>query len=268
MVHFDYTDKVALVTGGTSGIGKATALAFAQAGAQVVIAARNQEKGQNVADELTEAAPAGVVQFIAADMASAGAIRHLFDEVIARHGHLDIVINNAADEGGIGKPLHQFDEAEFDRTVAVNYKAVWLCMKCAVEQMVKQPAGGAIVNVSSVNGLGGVAGGSLYAATKAAVLALTKSAALEYGRSTIKVNALVPGFFDTPLLQKAIVTQTDGSPDGIASLRHQISEAIPLGQIASPEQAANAILWLCSPQTPYLIGHSMIMDGGLSALYR
>ncbi|WP_128546831.1 SDR family NAD(P)-dependent oxidoreductase [Larkinella soli] len=269
MVQFDFTAKVALITGGTSGIGEATARAFAQAGATVMITARNADRGRQVAAALNGAGMAGKVDFVAADLAIARDVDALFGTLTDRHGRLDVLVNNAAGEAGVGKPLHEFGEEELEEALAVNCKAVWRLMKRAITQMLGQkPAGGSIVNVSTINALGGVAGGSLYAAGKAAALALTKSAAQEYGRFGIKINALVPGAFDTPLLQKAFQGQTDGSAEALEAIRSQYLQMIPAGRIGAPDEAAEGILWLCSEGTPYLSGHSLIMDGGMSSRFR
>lgn len=267
MVSFDFNGKIALVTGGTSGIGKATAAAFVRAGARVVVTGRDEAKGRQTAQELN--ADREAFEFVRTDVANPASIRRLFDHLRQRYGRLDCAIHNAAGETGVGKFLHQFDETEFEQTAAVNYRGIWWCMKLAIEQMLaQQPPGGAIVNVSSINGLGGVAGGSLYAASKAAVLALTKSAALEVGRQGIKVNAFVPGPFHTPLLEKAFALQSDGSPAAVTAVRQRYEAGIPQGRLGAAEEAAEAILWLCSERTPYLSGHSLVMDGGLSAGFR
>lgn len=267
MALFDFQGKTALVTGGTSGLGKATATALVRAGARVIVTGRDEAKGRQVVAEWN--LDREVAEFIRADLAQPADLRRLFTQIRERYGRIDCVVNNAAGDAGVGKPLHGFDEAELERTLAVNFRGVWWCMKLAIEQMLAQePAGGALVNVASVNALGGVAGGSLYAASKAAVIALTKSAALEVGRHGIKVNVFVPGPFETPLLERALVLQSDGSPEAVAALRQRYEAGIPQGRIGFPEEAAEAILWLCSTQTPYLSGHSLVMDGGLSAAFR
>jgi NAD(P)-dependent dehydrogenase (short-subunit alcohol dehydrogenase family) len=149
----------------------------------------------------------------------------------------------------------------------VNAKAVWLLMKYEIRQMLAQtPSGGAIVNTSSVNGLGGVPGGSVYAASKAAVIALTKSAALEYGRQGVRVNALVAGGFDTPMLRG--VFEQAGGAEGAAAVRQGFEQQIPLARIGDPAEAARTVVWLCSDAASYVTGHSMIADGGLTSPYR
>jgi NAD(P)-dependent dehydrogenase (short-subunit alcohol dehydrogenase family) len=257
------SDKVALITGGTSGIGRATALAFSREGAKVVLAGRGVGRGEEVAREVTAAG--GQAVFIRADMSRPEDIEGLVSRAVEAYGRLDCAFNNAATEGEL-KATGDFTEGEFDEIVAVNLKAVWLCMKHEIRQMLgQQPAGGSIVNTSSVNGLGGVAQGALYAATKAGVLALTKSAAQEYGPQGIRVNALVAGGFRTPMLERVFERSSGGDPEAAEA---QISGMVPLKRIGRPEEAAEAVVWLCSEAASYVTGHSMIVDGGLTAWAR
>jgi NAD(P)-dependent dehydrogenase (short-subunit alcohol dehydrogenase family) len=264
MISFDFSNKIALVTGGSSGLGLATAKAFAEHGATVVIASRDPVKAQQALETIN-----GHVEFIETNLEQMSQVHLLFNEIEARFGRLDIAINNAAGESGIGKPFSAFSEAEFDSTINVNLKSVWVCMKREMELMQKNPeAGGRIVNVSSVNGLGGVEYGSLYAATKAGVIALAKSAALELVHTNIAVDVIVPGAFDTPLLRKAMETQTGGDLEKLPLVRQQYEQLIPKGRIGYPEEFAETILWLCSGKNPYLCGHTFIIDGGMSSRMR
>jgi NAD(P)-dependent dehydrogenase (short-subunit alcohol dehydrogenase family) len=258
-----FTGKVALVTGASSGIGRATALAFAREGAAVVISSRGAERGRAVLDELK--ALDRHAAFVAADMSQARDVERLFAFVGERFGQLDVAVNNAATiEVGAFKLLAAFDEAEFDQHMAANLKSVWLCMKHEIAQMLTQD-GGAIVNTSSVTGLGGAPQSAFYAAAKAAVVGLTKSAALEYARQNIRINAIVPGAFATPMLETVF---TKISPDDPAAAEEMYRKRIPLGRIGRPEEVADAILWLCSDQASYVTGHSLIVDGGLTAAFR
>lgn len=258
--------KVALITGGSSGIGRAAALAFARDGAKVVISARGVERGEEVAHEVITAG--GEALFVRADMASPADIESLIARTIDAYGRIDCALNNAATEG-TPKLTVEFTEEDFDQFVAVNLKSVWLCMKYQIQQMLaQQPAGGAIVNTSSVNGLGGVAQGALYAMTKAGVLALTKSAAQEHGQQGIRVNALVAGGFRTPMLQRVFDHASGGDQEIAAAVENQFSELVPLKRIGRPEEAAEAAVWLCSDAASYVTGHSMIVDGGLTAWAR
>jgi NAD(P)-dependent dehydrogenase (short-subunit alcohol dehydrogenase family) len=258
--------KVALITGGNSGIGRATALTFAKEGARVVIAARRVEPGEEVAHEIVAAG--GQAVFVRADMSKPEEIAALVSKTVETYGRLDCAFNNAATEGTLRMTV-DFTEDEFDDYINVNLKGVWLCMKHQIRQMLDQvPAGGAIVNTSSVNGLGGVSQGSLYAATKAGVLALTKSAALEYAPMGIRVNALVAGGFQTPMLRRVFKSTAGGDPATATEMEEQLAQLVPLKRIGEPQEAAEAVVWLCSDASSYITGHSMIVDGGLTAWAR
>ena len=259
--------KVAVVTGASSGIGRAVAVAFAEARVSVVLAARGAERGEAVAREIRD--QGGEATFIAADVARAADVRALVARAVELYGRVDFGVNNAASEEGAFALTADFDEGTFDRTVAVNLKGVWLCMKHELRQMLSQePPGGAIVNTSSVNGLGGAPQGALYSATKAGVLALTKSAAQEYATRGIRVNALVAGAFRTPMLERVFEHASGGDPAGVAAVEAAYARMVPLGRIGRPEEAAAAVTWLCSDAASYVTGHSMIVDGGMTAFAR
>ena len=258
-----FTGKVALVTGASSGIGRATALAFAREGASVVIASRGRERGIAALEDVR--ALGGEAEFVQTDVAQARDVEELVARTIARFGRLDVAVNNAgAIEVGVFRPLTEFDDSEFDQHIAANLKSVWLCMKHEVKQMMAQ-GGGAIVNTSSVTGLGGAPQSAFYAAAKAGVVALTKSAALECAARNIRINALVPGAFDTPMLDTVYERI---SPEDPAAAEAMYTKRIPLRRIGRPEEAADAVLWLCSDQASYVTGHSLIVDGGLTAAFR
>lgn len=264
MTHL--TNKVALITGGNSGIGRATALAFSREGAKVVIAARGVEPGQEAAHEITAAG--GEAIFVRADMSRPEDIEGLVARTVDAYGRVDCAFNNAATEG-MPKMVADFTEGEFDDLIGVNLKGVWLCMKYQIRQMIgQQPSGGVIVNTSSINGLGGVAHGALYAATKAGVLALTKSAAQEYAEQGIRVNALVAGGFRTPMLGRVFERSSGGDPGMAVAAEGRFCEMVPLKRIGRPEEAAEAVVWLCSEAASYVTGHSMIVDGGLTSWAR
>lgn len=231
MVQFDMAGKVALITGGTSGIGKATAEAFMKAGAEVVVVGRDPVKGQSTVVELNRDRRGAT--FIRADMGDKKDLKRLFDQFYDQYDNLDFAVNNAAGSGGIGKDLQQFEEADFDWAINVNLKGIWWCMKYEIEQMVKQPGVGSIINVSSVNGLGGVMGGSIYAASKAGVITLTKSAALELAKTQVRVNVLVPGFVDTPSLQQSMAFQSNYDADALDGIRKQYESFVPQGRITT-----------------------------------
>lgn len=250
--------KIVLVTGGSSGIGRATARAFVRDGATVVITSRNTERGEAAAAETG-------AHFVQADVAQRADVEQLLQTVVERFGRLDVAVNNAGNlDSGAFKETAAFSEEEFDTHIAANLKSVWLCMKYELAQMSAQSSG-AIVNVSSVNGLGGVPHNALYSASKAGILGLTKSAALEYATRGIRINALVPGGFRTPMLEGVFSTIAPDDPQSIAA---SYDAMIPLKRIGNPDEAANAIVWLASDAASYVIGHSLIVDGGLTAPYR
>jgi NAD(P)-dependent dehydrogenase (short-subunit alcohol dehydrogenase family) len=259
-----FSGKVALITGGSSGIGRAAALAFAREGAAVVVAGRRVGPGEVVQTELQELG--ANAEFVPTDVSRFDQVRALLNRAVERFGRLDCAFNNAAAiEVGVFKPTAAFSEEEFDQHIALNLKSVWLCMKYEIEQMLRQGNGGAIVNTSSVNGLGGVVENALYAAAKAAVLGLTKSGAQDYAKDGIRINALVPGGFRTPMLN-GVFKQV--SPQDPAAAEARFAKMIPLGRVGTPEEAAEAVLWLCSDASSYVTGHSLIVDGGLTSSFR
>jgi len=258
--------KIALVTGGSAGIGRAAAGIFASAGATVVVAARGAERGQRAESEIRDAG--GRAHFIQADVSQAAQVERLIAQIAASFGRLDCAFNNAA---VLGKtvPTGEYEETDFDTEVALNLKSIWLCMKYELLQMQQQdPRGGAIVNTSSVNGLGGARNAALYSMSKAGIIALTKSAAQEYAPDNIRINALVAGGFDTEMLHNAVSQMVDGDPEKIEMTLQGYAARIPAGRIGNPEEAAQAALWLCSDNASYVTGHSMIVDGGLTVWAR
>jgi NAD(P)-dependent dehydrogenase (short-subunit alcohol dehydrogenase family) len=251
--------KVALVTGGSSGIGLATAQLFARQGASVVIAARNPQRGAAALYALRAAG--AEAEFVQTDVSVNDEVSALVRAVIERYYRLDYAVNSAAtDEVGMGLTA-DLSEADFDSAIALNLKSTWLCMKYEIRRMLEQREGGSIVNVSSVNGLGGVPGAGTYAVAKAGVIALAKSAAMEYAARRIRVNALVAGAYDTPLLRRAVERYAKGDTSAYTS-------RIPLGRIGNPEEAAEAAVWLCSEASSYVTGNSLIVDGGMTSWAR
>ncbi|MDA1188357.1 MAG: SDR family oxidoreductase [Chloroflexi bacterium] len=247
-------NKVALVTGGGSGIGRATALAMAHEGAKVVVADMSVEGGEETVQLVAE--QRGVAKFVRADVTSEEAIKGMVQETVAAFGRLDCAFNNAG-MGGAGKRTHEHTEADWDRTMALNLTGVWLCMKYEIAQMLKQ-CGGAIVNTSSIRGVVGLDSGlSAYVASKHAVLGLTKSAALEYANHNIRINAVCPGVIETPMVTKALV-----AIDGYAE-RVQIMQ--PVGRLGQPEEIAKPVVWLCSDASSYVTGTGLIADGAWTA---
>jgi NAD(P)-dependent dehydrogenase (short-subunit alcohol dehydrogenase family) len=259
--------KVVLVTGGTSGIGRAAVNAFVSAGAKVVVAARSAEPGEKLAGEIRR--QGGEARFVQADVSHTQDVERLLDAVVSAYGRLDAAFNNAATVDGAFALTGEFTEEQFDRSIAMNLKSVWLCMRYEIRQMVAQASpGGAIVNTSSVNGLGGAAGGALYSAAKAGVLALTKSAAQEYATHGIRVNALVAGAFRTPMLERVFDVAGGASAEARAAVEQQYTGLVPMRRIGRPEEAAAAAVWLCSDAASYVTGHSMIVDGGMTSATR
>jgi NAD(P)-dependent dehydrogenase (short-subunit alcohol dehydrogenase family) len=259
-------DKVALITGGSAGIGKAAAMLFAQAGAKVVIAARGEQRGKEVERVIRERG--GEATFIRTDVSRPESVKELIEQTVTTFGRLDCAFNNAATLGRIGRTA-DYTEEDFDLEVATNLKSVWSCMKYEIQQFQRQdPPTGAIVNTSSVNGLGGAPGASLYSMAKAGILALTKSAAQEYAADGIRINALVAGAFDTEMLRGAISQTVGNNPETITSVLQGYAAKIPAGRIGNPEEAAQAVLWLCSSAASYVTGQSMIVDGGFTAWAR
>jgi len=245
--------KIVLVTGGGSGIGRAASLALAKEGAKVavsdVVVAGGEETVRLIKAVGSEAT------FIKADVAKAAEIEALIKKVIEIYGRLDCAVNNAGIEGVMTSTV-DCSEENFDRIIAVNLKGVWLCMKHEIPQMLKQ-GGGAIVNTASVAGLVGFQGLPAYVASKHGVNGLTKTAALEYAKQGIRVNAVCPGVIQTPMLDRLFTSQP-GVDETIAAME-------PVGRLGKPEEIAAAVVWLCSDASSFVTGLPMAVDGGLIA---
>lgn len=246
-------NKVALITGGGSGIGRATAVLFAREGAQVVVADVNldgaEETVQLIADEGGEAFA------FQADVRRAVDVQAMVGEAVARYGRLDCAFNNAGIEGPPVRTM-EVTEADFDLIMAVNLKGVWLCMKYELEQMVAQ-GGGAIVNTASVAGLVGAHSLPVYAASKHGVVGLTRSAAVEYGRKNIRINAVCPSVIDTPMVQRGF----DLFPQFVESTVRWN----PMRRLGQAGEVARAVLWLCSDAASFTNGAALTVDGGFTA---
>lgn len=235
--------KVALVTGGSSGIGRATALAFAREGAKVIIAARRVREGEETVRMIVDAG--GEASFVKTDVSRSAEVGALVSKAVETYGRLDCAFNNA---GIVRIPgaTEEWAEENWDRVIAINLTGVWLCMKYEVQQMLKQGRG-AIVNNSSAAGFRGSAANPAYSASKHGVIGLTKSIALKYAKQGIRVNAVCPGWVRTPML--AMPTE-------------QLIAKQPNGRLGEPQEVAEAVVWLCSDAASLVIGHAMIMDGG------
>lgn len=246
----DLKNKVGIVTGGGTGIGKATALAMAKAGAVLVIGNRDAVKGEEVAGLIRQAG--GKAVFQKTDVSKPADVQALVARAVSEFGRLDLAFNNAGMDGE-QVALHEQDIEKASALFDVNIKGVFYCMKYEIEQMLKT-GGGAVVNTSSIFGLNGYAGWSLYVATKHAVTGMTKAAALDYAKSNVRVNAVGPGPVETPLLHKG----TGGDP-------HSYAAFVPMGRIGQPDDIAAPVVWLLSDDARYVTGHTLPVDGGVCA---
>jgi NAD(P)-dependent dehydrogenase (short-subunit alcohol dehydrogenase family) len=249
----DYASKVALVTGGGSGIGRMTAASFAAAGASVVVADVDKGALEVVVKEIEDAG--GRATGIGCDVTRASEVERAVAVAVDTYGRLDAAFNNAGVEG-IFAGTADLDEEVFDRVQAVNVRGVWLSMKYEVPAMIAS-GGGAIVNAASVMGLRGAAGGTAYCASKHAVVGLTKVAALDYAQAGVRVNATAPGMIDTPMMART------------AEMMRVPAEAFadmhPIGRTGRPRDVADAVLWLCSDAAAFLTGVVLPVDGGFTA---
>ena len=247
------TDKVALVTGGGSGIGRATALTFAREGARVVVSDVAADAGQETVRLIAEAG--GEARFVAADVSRAAEVEALVAGCVEAYGRLDCAHNNAGVEGAYGRTA-DCDEENFDRTCAVNLKGVYLCLKAEIAHMLGA-GGGAIVNTASVAGVEGAKNLPAYVASKHGVVGLTRTAALEYATRGIRVNAVCPGPIRTRMLEALMEENPRMEPAMIA--------AVPMRRLGKPEEIAEAVVWLCSDRASYVTGQGIVVDGGFTA---
>lgn len=245
-----FSKKVAMVTGAASGIGRATALAFAREGASVAVVDVTEGAGNETVALITK--EGGTAKFFRCDVSKAVEVEKLIKDVVAAFGRLDFAHNNAGIEGKQSSTVDCTEET-FDRTIAVNLKGVWLGMKYEIPQMLKQ-GGGAIVNTASVAGLVGFLGLPAYNASKGGVIQLTRTAALEYAKSNIRVNAVCPGVIKTPMVDRF----TGGKPEAEAAF----TAGEPVGRMGRPEEIAASVVWLCTDDASFVTGVPMPVDGG------
>jgi NAD(P)-dependent dehydrogenase (short-subunit alcohol dehydrogenase family) len=247
-----FHDQVVLVTGGTSGIGRATAVAFGREGASVVVSGRRAEEGNETVQLVQSAGGQGL--FVRADVSNPADVESMLATVLSRFGRLDVAFNNAGVEDAAA-PFHEQTVENYDRVMGINVKGLWLSMQAEIRQMLKQ-GGGAIVNTSSIGGLIAITGNATYVATKHAVIGYTKAAALEYSKLGIRVNAVAPAAIDTDMVRRFA-----SEP----AVRDQLARAHPIGRIGQPEEVAEAVLWLASPAASFVTGHTLVVDGGYLA---
>ncbi len=243
--------KVAIVTGGSSGIGRATAIALAKQGVKISIAARRVKEGEETVRLVKEAGSDGI--FVRTNVANEDDVKSLVENTVKTYGRLDYAFNNAGVEQTMAPIVEQTVE-EFDQIMNINVKGVWLSMKYEIPVMLKS-GGGAIVNNSSVAGIMGFPQMAIYIASKHAVLGLTKSAALEYAKSAIRINAIAPGGVETEMANRV----NENTPQWLETL----TSMHPIGRIADPEEIANAVVWLLSEKASFVVGHTLLVDGGV-----
>jgi NAD(P)-dependent dehydrogenase (short-subunit alcohol dehydrogenase family) len=242
--------KIALVTGASSGLGKATALAFAREGAALVLAARREAETEATASEIRDAGGRAIA--VPTDVSSPAQVNAMVDQAISTYGRLDVAFNNA----GIFDPedlVHNIEEDQWDAIIDTNLKGTWLCMKSELPHMLAQ-GGGAIINMSSSAGLAGWSDSPVYSASKHGVIGLTRSAALQYAPSGIRINAVCPAFTEI----EAMAAVREENPDADAEMK----ATIPLGRIGRKEETAEAVVWLASDASSFCVGHTLALDGG------
>jgi len=246
-------NKVALVTGGGSGIGRATALRLAREGARIMIADYIPDGAVKTVAMIKEAG--GTADCFAADVSVTGQVEAMINKTVATFGRLDCAFNNAGIEGELSDTTACTEE-NFDRVIAIDLKAVWLCMRYEIPQMLKQ-GGGSIVNTASIAGLLGFNGIPAYVAAKHGVVGLTKTAALEFAQKNIRVNCVCPGVINTPMVQRTFDKGGFSEADVIAGE--------PIGRLGKPEEIAEGVCWLLSDAASFVTGHPMVIDGGWAA---
>jgi len=245
--------KVALVTGGTSGIGRETAVLFAKAGVKVVVAGRREVEGEETIELVRAAGGDGL--FVKADVSKSSEVEALIQKAVEKFGRLDIAFNNAGIEG-VWVPIVRQSEEDWDRTITINLKGVWLSLKYEIRQMLKQGGGGVIVNMASIVGQIGAAGAAAYSASKHGVIGLTKSAALETAKSGIRINAVCPAVIETPMADRLY---------SAPAVHKYVLGCHPIGRFGTTSEIAEAVVWMCSDHASFMTGQSLVLDGGFLA---
>lgn len=252
-MNLSFENKVALVTGAASGMGLATATAFAENGAAVALVDINENAVRAAAEKLTAAGHKALA--IRCNVVDEAEVAAMVKQTVSTFGRLDAAYNNA----GVQSPAVETADAsgaEFERVIGINLRSVWNCMKYELQQM-REQGSGAIVNCSSIGGLVGIPGRAIYHASKYGVIGLTQSAALEYASRGIRINAVCPGTIETPMVAEMLAKEPDAMKE---ILRDQ-----PIGRLGRPEEVAAAVLWLCNPEASFVIGHPLVVDGGYTA---
>lgn len=246
----DLANKVAIITGATSGIGREAALLFAEHGAKLVIAGRREQEGADTVALIRKSGGDGI--FVKTDVAKASDVERLVKTAVEKFGRIDVAFNNAGIEGN-WKPMTDLSEQEWDDVIDINLKGVWLSLKYEIQQMLKQSTGGSIVNMSSVAGLMGTPAAAPYGASKHGVISLTRTAALEFAKQKIRVNAVCPAVIGTPMGDRLF-----GAPEV-----QQMTVAMhPIGRWGTPREVAEAVLFMCSDKSSFMTGHYIVLDGG------
>ncbi|AFK06978.1 dehydrogenase of unknown specificity, short-chain alcohol dehydrogenase like protein [Mesotoga prima MesG1.Ag.4.2] len=249
-----FEGKIVMISGGSSGIGAETAIAFAEEGAKVVITDVNEEKGRKLAEEINESG--GTAVFMKHNVADAKQTKEIINKIVEKFGKLDVAFNNAG-IAGPSLPISEYPEEDWERVISINLLGVYYGMKYQIQQMLKQ-GGGAIVNNSSILGKVGFNNASAYVAAKHAVVGLTKAAALEHASKNIRINAVNPAFIKTPLIENAGMKEGTEMYDMLVGLH-------PIGRLGNPREVANAVLFLSSEDASFVHGESLMVDGGYTA---
>jgi NAD(P)-dependent dehydrogenase (short-subunit alcohol dehydrogenase family) len=250
----DFKDKVVLITGASSGIGKATALAFAQRGAKVVVADVSEQEGQQTMEEVKGKSADSI--FVTCNVADSGSVQNMVRQTVERFGRIDVAVNNAG-IGGASAHTDQYPEEEWHKVTAVNLTGVFLCMKYELQEMLKAKQG-CIINNASILGLVGFMGSAAYVAAKHGVVGLTQTAALEYAPLGIRVNAVCPGFIETPMLHDAGLDRDDKLHQAVANMH-------AMKRMGRAEEIPGAFLWLASEHASFVTGLALTVDGGYTA---